>query len=226
MADRMVFFRTELTGGGATALNSIDGLDRGDTNPLQDGDGAFVMASGTLYTYILDADSAAAESSPDVIKPLTNAGDKRWILQGTSVPEATLASLITGATNEATPLDADQFSFYKNSVTALRKVTWTNIKATLKTYFDGLYNMYSLPTAAAGTLGGVKVGTRLSIDGSGILSADVQGGATYATAAEINTGTESAKVISPDALAGSNFGKKVIELVLFDFTTDVAAGTW
>lgn len=33
---------------------------------------------------------------------------------------------------------------------------------------------YSLPTAAAGTLGGVKVGTRLSIDGSGVLSADVQ----------------------------------------------------
>jgi Cu/Ag efflux protein CusF len=33
---------------------------------------------------------------------------------------------------------------------------------------------YTLPTAAAGTLGGVKVGSRLSIDGSGILSSDLQ----------------------------------------------------
>src|SRR5664279_1140601 len=33
---------------------------------------------------------------------------------------------------------------------------------------------YVLPTASASVLGGVKVGTRLSIDGSGVLSADVQ----------------------------------------------------
>jgi hypothetical protein len=32
---------------------------------------------------------------------------------------------------------------------------------------------YALPTASASTLGGVKVGTNLSIDGSGVLSADV-----------------------------------------------------
>ena len=31
---------------------------------------------------------------------------------------------------------------------------------------------YTLPTASAGTLGGVKVGAGLSIDGSGVLSAD------------------------------------------------------
>lgn len=35
---------------------------------------------------------------------------------------------------------------------------------------------YSLPTAAAGTLGGIKIGSRLSIDGSGVLSADAQSG--------------------------------------------------
>ena len=30
--------------------------------------------------------------------------------------------------------------------------------------------VYSLPTAAASTLGGIKVGTNLSIDGAGVLS--------------------------------------------------------
>lgn len=39
-----------------------------------------------------------------------------------------------------------------------------------KTKLDGLAN-YSLPMAAAGTLGGVKVGAGLAIDGAGVLSA-------------------------------------------------------
>lgn len=59
-----------------------------------------------------------------------------------------------------------------------------------KTKLDGLKN-YSLPTASASVLGGVKVGTNLSIDSNGVLSAT---DTTYtldsfgitATAAELN----------------------------------------
>ncbi|MFH0805958.1 MAG: hypothetical protein V1901_03735 [Patescibacteria group bacterium] len=51
---------------------------------------------------------------------------------------STIATIITGAGAE-TPLDADEFPFYKIVGTILKKVTWLNIKATLKTYFDGLY---------------------------------------------------------------------------------------
>lgn len=69
--------KTTLTGGGATALDSIDGTD------LDDGFEAHVFVSGIAYVYILDADSGAAESSPTIIAPDTNAGNKRWLLQGT-----------------------------------------------------------------------------------------------------------------------------------------------
>jgi len=66
-----------LTGGGA-ALDGIDGAR------LLDGDGGLVIVddSGTVYfgPYRLDADSAAAEASPSIISPDTNAGDKRWLL--------------------------------------------------------------------------------------------------------------------------------------------------
>jgi len=86
MADTMVFMKTALTGGGAGALDLIDGTDRGDGDPLQEGDTAFVSVGGVLYFYYLDEDSAAAESSPTVIRPDTNAGDKRWIQQ--SIPAA------------------------------------------------------------------------------------------------------------------------------------------
>lgn len=76
MADKVIYWsKTALTGGAAGALDSIDGT------ALQDGEVAHVWISNVLYIYLLDVDSGAAESSPAIIAPDTNAGDKRWILQ-------------------------------------------------------------------------------------------------------------------------------------------------
>ena len=53
------------------------------------------------------------------------------------------ADLINGKNiNDAsadTPLDADEFSFWDVVSGGIKKITWSNIKATLKTYFDTLY---------------------------------------------------------------------------------------
>lgn len=52
-------------------------------------------------------------------------------------------------------------------------LTQNNFTNTLKSKLDGIAasaNNYSLPTAASNTLGGIKVGTNLSIDGNGVLS--------------------------------------------------------
>jgi len=77
------FGATSLTGGGTGALDAIDGTD------LADLDAAFVVTLSYIYFYSLDVDSAAAESSPDVISPDTNAGNKRWILTGINQVTAT-----------------------------------------------------------------------------------------------------------------------------------------
>ncbi len=69
------YYAKGLTGGGADDLDFIDGAG------LLDGDFAFVHTGTAFYFYWLDVDSAAAESSPDVISPDANAGVKRWILQ-------------------------------------------------------------------------------------------------------------------------------------------------
>ena len=67
--------KAALTGGASDALDGIDG------SGLNDLDRSIVMIQGTgVYFYILDDDSGAAESSPDVISPDNNAGTKRWIL--------------------------------------------------------------------------------------------------------------------------------------------------
>lgn len=57
-----------------------------------------------------------------------------------------VGDLIHWADSKTTPVDADEIPLL-NSVGAwiIEKVTWANIKATLKTYFDTLYNMYVHP---------------------------------------------------------------------------------
>lgn len=54
---------------------------------------------------------------------------------------------ISGSTAKATPVDADTVGLIDStSSNVLSKLTWSNIKATLKTYFDILYNLYIHPT--------------------------------------------------------------------------------
>ena len=63
-----------LTGGTSGALDDIDGDD------LTNGDICYVVTSTDFYVYYLNATSGAGESSPDIISPDDNAGNKRWEL--------------------------------------------------------------------------------------------------------------------------------------------------
>ena len=90
MANKIYWSKTALTGGAAGALDSIDGAS------LTDGHFAHVTVSGVLYIHKLDADSAAAESSPGVIAPDANAGDKRWVLQNAYQPLLDAANRTVG----------------------------------------------------------------------------------------------------------------------------------
>jgi hypothetical protein len=57
-----------------------------------------------------------------------------------------VGSSIHGATAKTTPVDADTIPLIDSAAgNVLKKVTWANIKATLKTYFDTLYNKYVHP---------------------------------------------------------------------------------
>jgi len=73
---KTVYLRTSLTGGGADALDQVDGDD------LSDNDTAIVTYGGEFYFYELDSTSGATENPPAIISPDLNPGTKRWILQG------------------------------------------------------------------------------------------------------------------------------------------------
>lgn len=70
-----MYWDTILTGGGEGSLDSIDGAI------IEDKDGATTVDKTTekSYFHVLDATSGAAENPPEVVKPVTNAGLKRWI---------------------------------------------------------------------------------------------------------------------------------------------------
>jgi hypothetical protein len=65
-----------------------------------------------------------------------------------------------------TPLDADEFGFWYVVDAILKKITWANIKATLKTYFDTLYSVLGHTHAAADITGQYRQFTWAD-DGSG-----------------------------------------------------------
>lgn len=55
-------------------------------------------------------------------------------------------------------------------------------------------------------------------------STSLAGKVELSTIAETNTGSDTTRAITPDALAGSFAGTKSVQMVCFDFTTDVATG--
>lgn len=59
-----------------------------------------------------------------------------------------VGSSIHGATGKTTPVDADTVPLIDSAASnVLKKVTWANVKATLKTYFDTIYDLYFARTA-------------------------------------------------------------------------------
>ena len=55
-------------------------------------------------------------------------------------------------------------------------------------------------------------------------SPTAQGVAELATTAETNTGTDTGRTVTPDGLAGSVHGEKVIEMIVVGFTTALTTG--
>jgi hypothetical protein len=101
-------------------------------------------------------------------------GTDKTKLDGVATGADATGSAIVAAAAKAAPVDADTIPLSDSAASnALKKVTWANIKATLKTYFDTIYAL--LPAAWAtmtvtvssfsGTIGTTTVTARRSSSG-------------------------------------------------------------
>ena len=98
----------------------------------------------TAYATKLDGIEAAAD--------VTDAGN--------------VGAAINGAAAKTTPVDGDTVALIDSAASnVLKKLSWTNIKATLKTYFDTLYQAAGSYLTSGGALGTPSSGTLTNCTG-------------------------------------------------------------
>lgn len=148
-------------------LQNLSGVNTGDQD-----------LSGYATTASLSAHTSSTANPHSVTAAQVGAPSGSGTSSGTNTGDETATSvgaLISGATVKATPVDADALGLSDSAAAnVLKKLTWANLKATLKTYFDTLYE------AAITTLPVSKGGT-----GTGTLTGLVKGTGTTAFAAAV-----------------------------------------
>lgn len=77
---------------------------------------------------------------------------------------------MSGYTSKTTPVDADLIPLSDSASSfGIKKLSWANLKATLKTYFDTLYNFYNpTPIIATGTATFTSTTNNINLTGIGI----------------------------------------------------------
>ncbi len=172
-------FNTALTGadfatGGGTVSGTSSGTNTGDQTTVS-GNAGTATALATARN--IDGQSFNGTADITVIAPGTHA-----------------------ASSKATPVDADELPLVDSAASnVLAKLTWANLKATLKTYFDTLY------VAISGALGTPSSGTLTNCTGLPIA------GLTASTSTAIGVGSIELGAASDTTIARSGAGAVTVE---------------
>jgi hypothetical protein len=138
-----------------------------DTLTLVNGTGVAITTDAATDTVTIGTTAATTSVAGHM-----SAADKTkldGISASADVTSATnVGSAIHGATTKTTPVDADTMPLIDSAASnVLKKVTWANIKATLKTYFDTLYALAGHVHSAATTsvAGFLSAADKTKLDG-------------------------------------------------------------
>jgi len=94
-------------------------------------------------------DMDATNELVDTYVPAYDAATGKFTWVTAAETTTTIGSLINGADAKTTPVDADMVGLMDSAAAnILKKLSWSNIKATLKTYFDTLYSTAVKATGA------------------------------------------------------------------------------
>jgi hypothetical protein len=132
----------------------------------------------------------------------------RW--SGTGGNQIQDSTILVGATTMGLAADTDLVTFSNGTLTIAGIVAAT----TLTGAGSGITAL-NATNLATGTVPVARL-SAASTTASGI--------AELATTAEINTGTDTARMVTPDGLAGSIHGEKTIQMVVIDFATALTTG--
>ena len=207
ISDSTATGRSVLTAANAGAARTAIGAGTSDF----DGDYDSLTNKPTLGTAAaLNVAASGDAASGEVVK-----GNDTRLTDSRAPTSAGLAAAITGATSKSTPVDADELPIADSAASfGLKKLTWSNLKATLKTYFDTVYSTFDgaysslsgKPTL--GTAAALDVGTSannvVQLDGTGKLPAvdgsqltGISGGSPAGSAGQFQYGDGSAFAAAP-----------------------------
>ena len=130
-----------------SAVANLSGTNTGDETAARIG----ALINGSSAATPNDADLVAtAESS--VLKKITWTNVKTFLktyfdaIYQAILTAANVHTFVDSLTAMTTPVDADRMIIVDNSASLDKKITWANIKATLKSYFDAIYATLASPT--------------------------------------------------------------------------------
>ena len=154
------------------------GVTNGDTHDHSGGDGAQISHAGLSsiqgggvgeYNHVTNAQVTVINNTSG-----TNSGNETT---------TTIGTLVNGATEKTTPIDADMVGLMDSAAgNIIKKLSWLNIKATAKAYFDTIYAALVHTHATADIISGTMNTARL---GSGTPNSEnfLRGDSTWASPA-------------------------------------------
>ncbi len=191
--ERLVIYRdtpsdTPLVNFSDGSVLKEDNLDKATTQAV------FVGAETRDWLALVDATTAvtanaeATASAAAAAASEAAAGTYADLALGAAAALGAIAfeEQIVAASSKATPVDADLLGLVDSAASnSLKKLTWANVKATLKTYFDTLYSTAASVAAAIDAAFTARIGTTVQAYSASIAT-------TSASQAEMEAGTEAA----------------------------------
>lgn len=110
-------------------------------------------------------------ASVGYVPTVNGTGDGFELAAGGSGSASSVGALIHAATSKTTPVDADELALADSAASwVLKKLTWANLKATAKTYFDTLYatlaHVHAGSDITSGTIGTARLGSGTANSGT------------------------------------------------------------
>lgn len=134
-----------------TGSNDVASGNHGHSDLHSHSNKTILDAITAVFTTTLKANYDSAVTNSHTHSNSTALGN----VSGTNTGDETttrIGTLINGATAKTTPVDADMVGLMDSAASnILKKLSWANIKATLKTYFDTLYSKFTFYRVKVGS---------------------------------------------------------------------------